>query len=210
MAALGTAGQAVAAQKTLHVHAFARPECHINAPTTSVRLPAGTLVNNDGKVRNGIANTVANSLTGLGIHAWCTGNSNAVNLYRTALVNQVHNGATGPGTQDANGFDTAVIYDLDVDIVGATRSDNAPDIDGTSDGQGNGPGFGVGGGITVSDFGPTGQGAKVSFKAESGQTPSAVTNNAGTGATSLYTADNHRLAAGRYESNVTLVLKPGV
>jgi hypothetical protein len=217
LAALGVAGSAFAddSSQTLTINASAPAQCHITAANTSITLSSTALVGTDGFVKTGVTSDIASGLTGLGITAWCTGNHNGVNLFRTALVNQDHVGASGSGSQDANGFDTAVIYDLNVDIAGATRAGGSPVAEGTSDGPNNGPGFGPFTSLAVSDFGPIGSGAAVSFSPEPGFTTASAIASAASGATDNgpttdFHADSDRLAAGAYVGTVTLVLRPGI
>lgn len=179
-------------------------KCNLEAADYTLALPGNSISDNDGFARSTVSATVAAELTAAGVTAWCTGNNNTLNMYRTAFT-------TGEGgDQTADGFNQTVAYDIAISIAGAVRNDGIAPIEGTSDGEGNGPGVGEGpgAGLTVSRFGPTGDGAPVTFTPE---LPSfAASNNAGTGARDDFTADPGRLVAGRYTSSVTIELTPGL
>lgn len=178
-------------------------KCNLEADDQTLRLANNRISDNDGFALNTVSADVAAALNGANVTAWCTGANNSIQMYRTAL-------STGDGEQTTGGFNQAVIYDVTLNIADATRTDGFSPIEGTSDGQGNGPGIGVGGGTTVSAFGPTGDGSTVAFAAESDS--EAVNSDApGTGGRSLYTsAQANRLAAGQYEGFLTIEVTPGV
>jgi hypothetical protein len=182
------------------------PQCAINANQTTVSF-AASMANTSGFARTDIANDVATALTGAGVVAWCSGAKNTVVLSRTALKK-------GNGLVDASGFANGVVYDLEMKILDAFRSDNNSNtLDGTSDGAGNGPGIGIGAGLSVESFGPTGTGSAVLFAAEAGSASAAITAFPGTGdgnVASFAPNNANRLAAGDYQSTVTLTLTPGV
>lgn len=188
---------------TITVNGSTPAKCNINSDNQTVVLESYDLTNDQGRVRNNVANRVANALTGLNLRAWCTGGNNGVVVSRSALT-------TGDGNP-LNGFNQAIIYDLDMRIEGAFR-DGEAFYEGTSDGTGNGPGAGVGAGIVVPAFGPLGQGAKVSFEPEGGSTVAAATNGqVGSEAPrSSYQEDTARLVAGTYTGSVTVTLTPGL
>lgn len=170
-------------------------------------LTPNSISNSAGFASPGLAAEIATKLNALGTLAWCTGTANSVNLTRSAL-------STGAGTPTSSGFQRSVIFDLNVNIAGATRTtSNTPVGEGTSDGVGNGPGVGVGAGDPVSAFGPSGSGAAVTFVQEPGSTVGAVgVHNTGsrTRASFNATASSNRLLAGFYEGEVTLTITPGV
>jgi hypothetical protein len=169
-----------------------------------VVLAPNKISNAAGFADSGLAGEIATGLSNLGTLAWCTGTKNAVNLYRTAL-------STGSGAPTSGGFRTSVIYDLNVNIVGATRALGGPVSEGTSDGIGNGPGVGVGAGNAVSAFGPSGGGAAITFVQEPGSTVQAADiHSTGSETRGSFTTSTNRLLAGFYEGEVTLVITPGV
>lgn len=180
-------------------------KCNLEAADYTLRLPNNSLTDNQGVALGTIGTDVANVLNGAGVTAWCTGNSNTLQMYRTAFT-------IGNGDQLVSGFNQAAVYDVTMAISDAVRSDGFTPVEGTSDGQGHGPGHGIGGALTVSRFGPSAAGTPVIFAQETGQTSTAVTNAsaAGTGATSAFTASTNRLVAGQYVSTLTIELTPGV
>lgn len=189
---------------TIQINGSTPAKCNINSDGASVTLADYDLTNDQGRVRNNVDNKIAQALTGLNLRAWCTGGHNGVVLSRSSL-------ATGDGNA-ANGFNQAIIYDLNMEIEGATRGNEAF-YEGTSDGQGNGPGVGVGAGIVVPAFGPTGQGSKISFIREPGSQVAAVSegHQGSEGPRSLYTGENNaRMVAGNYTGTVTVTLTPGL
>lgn len=180
-------------------------KCNIAADDSTIILTGYDLTNDQGRVRNNVDQKVANALSGLNLKAWCNGARNGVAVSRSALT-------TGNGNA-VNGFNQAIVYDLNVLIDGATR-DGAAFFDGTSDGPANGPGIGSGSGIVVPAFGPTGQGSKISFVPEPGTSVAAV--SAGQGGAEVTRAafngsENNaaRMVAGTYSGTVTLTLTPG-
>lgn len=190
---------------TITVEGSTPAKCNINSDDTQVTLEGYDLTNDQGRVRANVANKVANALTGLNLRAWCTGGHNGVVVSRSALT-------TGNGNATDTGFNQAIVYDLNMNIDGATRNGQAF-FDGTSDGPGNGPGIGVGSGEVVPEFGPTGQGSKISFVQEPGSTVSATTNGQNGAETDRVafngTESNARLVAGTYTGTVTVTLTPG-
>jgi hypothetical protein len=177
-------------------------KCNLESNSYSVTLPTNVISDNDGFARTDLSASVANGLNALGVTAWCTGNSNKVNAYRTAL-------STGSGQRTSDDFNQAVIYDVTMTIAGATRSDGFGSTEGTSDGQGNGPGSGIGAGLSVSRFGPSGTGSAVTFAPE---LPSAAVTSItpGTGPRGNYATDANRLVAGTYSGTLTVEITPGV
>ncbi len=177
-------------------------KCNLESNSYNVTLPANVISDNNGFARTDLSAAVANGLNALGITAWCTGNNNKVNAYRTAL-------STNGGERTTDNFNQAVIYDVTMTIAGATRSDGFGSTEGTSDGQGDGPGLGVGAGLSVSRFGPSGNGSAVTFAQE---LPSAAVTSSvpGTGDRSSYTEDGNRLVAGSYAGTLTVEITPGV
>lgn len=190
---------------TITVQGSTPAKCNIAADDSTITLTGYDLTNDQGRVRNNVDQKVANALSGLNLKAWCNGARNGVAVSRSALT-------TGNGNA-VNGFNQAIVYDLNVLIDGATR-DGAAFFDGTSDGPANGPGIGAGSGIAVPAFGPTGQGSKISFVTEPGTSVDAVSNGQG-GAEVTRTAFNGsennaaRMVAGTYTGTVTLTLTPG-
>lgn len=170
-----------------------------------VNLGANDISDRQGVARASLARDIANGLEALGITAWCTGNENSLVLSRSALT-------TGNGNQTNNGFNRAVIYDLEMNIPATRRAGGAPVNEGTTDGPGNGPGVGVGTGQAIGRFGPVGAGEPVTFRPEPGQTVSAVADGLG-GAElprNAFTTENaQRLVAGNYNGTVTITLTPG-
>lgn len=178
-------------------------KCNIVADEPSVTLSDDSLTDAGGFARPDVGTTVAAALNAANINAWCTGNNNKVQMFRTALT---------INTGDAvDGFNQALVYDVAMLIAGATRSDNVTPLEGTSDGKGNGPGLGGGSGITISHFGPTPAAAAVSFVVEPSSTSFAATSNSvGDGPTGDFDENDNRLVAGDYRSTVTIELTPGV
>lgn len=191
---------------SVEINAAVAPQCVVNANGSgTVDIAATDLAGSDGFLATGFVNAIAAGLTDQGIKAWCSGSTNTVVLTRSALVRQGSTGAL------SNGFATAVIYDVAANIDGAVRSDGTTPLEGTSDGL-IGPGS-ADTGTSVSAFGPTGDGADVSFYAEAGQTPAAVSDVTRTqeGPTSAYaTTTANRLLAGTYLGTVTLTLTAGL
>jgi hypothetical protein len=192
--------------ETFTIRANNPAKCNLEASDYTLRLPNNRISNNDGFVLTSVSADVASALNGAGVTAWCTGASNSLQMYRTALT-------TGDGEQTTGasgaGFQQAVIYDVTMNIADASRSDGGPgSLEGTADGQGSGPG--VGNAITVSRFGPQGTGSTVTFAAE--RDAAAVnSDSAGTGARSAYSEDNsRRLVAGQYVGTLTIEVTPGV
>src|SRR4051812_45506820 len=180
-------------------------KCNVVNESQTFTLPSNSISNNDGFVDAGLAGAIATRLNNAAITAWCTGNSNALVLSRSALT-------TGDGNT-TNGFSQAAIYDLDVDIADSHRANNTPVLEGTSDGPGNGPGAGVGAAVPITRFGPTGNGSQLTFSQEAGSTVGAAGNGANSteAARSSYVdAGAVRLVAGQYTGTVTVTLTPGV
>lgn len=209
LALLASAGTAFAEEQTaVVVNASASAQCGVSGGNSAVL--AGDLSDSDGRV-NGAAsqNDLVAQLNATNTVAWCSGTTgNKVVLTRTALV---RNGSTG--TPDANGFLTAVLYDVGIDINDANAVNNGYTYDeGTSDGAGSGPSFGP--------FGATGLGATVLFVndtyAANGSLNSQfkgvdLTGKPTTddGATNTFTQSTNRLQAGNYTGTLTLTLTPG-
>lgn len=194
---------------SIDITASVTPKCVVNAPSTSIDISGTDLSGPDGFLDGSFVGAIAGGLTDLGINAWCSGSTNTVVLTRSALVRQ---GGANAG-ELSNGFATAVIYDVAVNIVGAVRGDGTTPLEGTSDGL-IGPGS-ADTGTSVSAFGPTGLGAAVTFVPEAGQTPAALLTLADIrtqeGATSQYvTTTANRLLAGTYLGTVTLTLTAGM
>lgn len=211
LAALAMAAPAMAATTGPQVQAFVvngtvTPRCNITASTSVVTLPVESIADSNGFADAGLAGKIATALTNLNATAWCTGSNNAVNLTRTPLVN-------GFGFPTTNGFQRSVIYDLNVNIAGATRhgAGSGPVAEGTSDGLFNGPGMGLGASQPVGAFGPTPAGAAISFTQEPSSNVKAVTTPlAGTLKRSDFTDSPNRLLAGNYTGLVTLLIVPGL
>lgn len=175
-------------------------KCNLEATTQRLRISNNSISNNNGRARRNLANVVAREMNSAGVRAWCTGSSNAVNMYRTPFT-------IGTGDQTTDEFNQAVIYDVNMSIDGAVRDDGfTSSLEGTSDGL---IGPGVGNGIKVSRFGPSGRGARVSFEGDG--TSNAVSDGSdGTAARNQFTPDNNRLVAGRYSSELTIEITPAV
>ena len=178
-------------------------KCNLTAGQTNLTLANNRISDNDGFALATVSQDVATALTNAGVYAWCTGASNTLQMYRTALVN-------GDGAQTTDGFNKSVIYDVTMAVSGATRSDGFSPLEGTSDGQGNGIGLGLGGGITLSHFGPSGVGSAVTFAAESNSNASNIGNAGAAGPRTAFPSDPNRLVAGAYTSTLTIELTPGV
>lgn len=176
-------------------------KCNLEATTYTLNLDTNALSNDEGFALATVSSSVANKMNQANVTAWCTGAKNTLQMYRTAFV-------TDGGVKGIDGFNRAVVYDVNMNIAGAVRSDGFTPTEGTSDGQGNGPGVGSGAGITVGRFGATGTGAQVVFSAELNS--EAVTNGNSTAARGNFTADANRLIAGQYISTLTIELTPGV
>lgn len=181
---------------TITVEGETPAKCNIAAEDTTVQLADYDLTNDQGRARGNVGNKVAQALTGLNMHAWCTGGSNGIVLSRTSLAHST--GATPTET----GFARAVIYDVVVKIDGLTRTDRSDDlIEATEDGT-TGP--------TVGRFGPTGQGAKLTFDTFDAPSTATTEGNNGQLSRTAYAPTNARLVAGDYSGTVTLTLSPGV
>jgi hypothetical protein len=189
--------------ETFTIRANNPAKCNLEASDYTLRLPGNSLSDNDGFARTTVSQAVADELTAANVSAWCTGSSNTLQMYRTAFT---LNGTDG--NQATDGFNQALIYDVEIAIAGATRSDGTDPIEGTSDGQGNGPGVGVGAGLTVGRFGPTGDGSPATFTAESDS--NATSSGTGAGDRATFPEDGARLVAGQYTSSLTIELTPGV
>ena len=177
-------------------------KCNLEAADYTLRIAGNSISDNDGFASTTVATDVADALNGADVSAWCTGASNTLQMYRTAFV-------TDTGLKEADGFNRAVLFDIEMDIDDAVRTPGGyKPIEGTSDGKGNGPGIGAGAGILVGRFGPAGAGSTVEFT--SFGTSTAVTNGNSTGATGSFTSDPNRLIAGQYVSTLTIELTPGV
>jgi hypothetical protein len=187
--------------ETFTLRANNPPKCNLEAADYTLNIGANQISDNDGFARSTVSAEVASSMNSAGVNAWCTGTKNTLVMYRTPFIADGTTGAKG-----LDGFNTAVVYDVTMDIADAVRSDGFDPIEGTSDGSTSGPG--VGNGLTVGRFGPTGAGTPVVFAVE--QTSNAVSDgNEGPQARSDFSADNARLIAGRYESLLTIELTPG-
>ena len=210
LALVAVAAPAFAADNaSVTINANVAPKCVVNTSGSGiVTVSAADLAKADGFLNTAFVQEVASGLTSQGITAWCSGNTNTVVLSRTPL--KTGNART---VDLVNGFATAVIYDVAVSIAGAKRADDTTPIEGTSDGALIGPGS-AGASTSVSNFGATGTGAAVTFVAEAGQTPSAITGlggNANNGPTSGFPATSaNRLLAGAYTGTVILTLSPGL
>lgn len=209
LAALAVASPAMAGTDDPQLQLFVvngkvTPRCDITAGTNVVTLDAESIADTQGFADAGLSGKIAAKLTALNTTAWCTGTKNAVNLTRTGLSN-------GIGTP-VNGFRRSVVYDINVNIAGATRLGGGAVAEGTSDGLGNGPGIGIGAGVPVSAFGPSGTGAAVTFTQEPGSTVQA----ADFAVPSLqlkrsdFTTSTNRLLAGNYTGLVSLIIIPGI
>lgn len=193
-------------KETFTLRANNPAKCNLEAADYTLRLPNNSLTNDQGIAKGTIGGDVAAALTGANVFAWCTGNKNTVQMYRTAF-------AVDDGDALLSGFNQAAIYDVAMLIEDAHRTDNVVPLEGTSDGQGAGPGVGsIGAGILVGRFGAAGTGSHVTFLQESGQVSTAVTNASvgQAGKTTAFTASNNRLVAGQYVSTLTIELTPGV
>ena len=187
---------------TFQINGSTPAKCQINADNTTVTL-TDDLTNDQGRVRSNVASRVAAGLNALGVKAWCTGNANSVVLSRSTL-----NNADGLAK---DGFNRAIVYDVQVDAADAVRSGGGSMSEGTSDGANNGPGIGAGAGNPVLHFGPTGGGSSLVFQQEPGTTVASVTNGTTTeDARVAYTESNARLVAGNYTGTVTLTITPGL
>jgi hypothetical protein len=191
---------------TITINGTNPPQCNVSATSTTVSVSTNSISTTDGTVNPAVADAVATALNGAGVAAWCTGNTNAVVLSRTALT-------TNGGT-DINGFAAGVRYDLWMTISDALSTNTGSSlVDGTSDGAGNGPGAGVGSAYHVSSFGPTGTGTPVVFSAQDGNGHVSAVSNANPandGDDSTFTTSSARLVAGAYTGSVTLTLSPGL
>jgi hypothetical protein len=187
--------------ETFTLRANNPPKCNLESSDYTLAIDSNALSNDEGRALRSVSRSVADALNAENVTAWCTGAKNTLQMYRTAFVADGTN-----GNQLPTGFNTAVIYDVTMNIADAVRSDGFSPIEGTSDGKGRGPG--VGGAESVGRFGPSGRGSQVRFRAE---LPSeAVTDGAeGDQARNLFSEDNNRLIAGRYESTLTIELTPG-
>ncbi|MGQ3101204.1 MAG: hypothetical protein ACT6Q5_06545 [Sphingopyxis solisilvae] len=186
--------------ETFTLNANNPPKCNLEASTYTLTLANNVLSNDDGFARNDVSNSVASALNTAGVHAWCTGARNTLQMYRTPFAFTAADEIFDP-------FSGAVIYDISLNIADAVRTDGFAPTEGTSDGKGNGPGIGVGSGLRVGRFGPTGLGTPVVFASEA---PSAATSvTFGDGPRSDFTPSDGRLVAGAYASSVTIELTPG-
>ena len=180
---------------TITVNAVNPAKCNVTASGNSVSLANNQISDSDGFAVNDLGARISTALNGLTINAWCTGGANTVNLQRTALVRATTNGA-----QTTEGFNQAVIYDINMDIADAIRADGTKPIEGSSDGN-VGP-------TDVGRFGPTGAGSLVVFSQESASNATSIGTAGGSGARSGFTSSPARLAAGTYSGSVTIVVTP--
>lgn len=194
-------GAAAAESTVVNIAGQAEAKCSITSGPSNINI--GEVINENARVRNNLANRIANELNGLNLKAWCNGNNNTVNAYRTFLT-------TDDGQLD-NGFAQAIGWDVNMDIEDATRPDGTKPIEGTSDGPGASP-------VNVTRFGPTGAGAKVTFTANdtfaSGFGSNAAPVVAAPGDTTRSDVvtrvdENTRVAAGDYNAQLTIQLTPG-
>ncbi len=190
-------------EETFTLRAMNPAKCNLSASDYTLSIGGNQISDNGGFARTTVSSDVAATMNGAGVNAWCTGASNTLQMYRTAFV-------TDTGNQGTDLFNRAVVYDVEMSIAGATRSDGFTPIEGTRDGEGNGPGIGIGGGLTVGRFGPTTANAAVTFTADG--TSNAASNGglAGTQARTVFTPNTNRLIAGEYISLLTIELTPGV
>ena len=204
---IASAGSAFAQDsEQVVINAAAQPKCAVTGQNT---VALGELADSDGFVDGSAQGRLVGLLNATSTTAWCSGVAgNKVVLSRTALVRQNSN-----GQPDANGFVTAVLYDVGIDISDPNAVNAGYTYDeGTSDGVGSGPSFGP--------FGATGLGAPVSFVNDTypgngtlggslkgvNLTGKAVTDE---GATNTFTQSPNRLLAGAYSGTLTLTLTPG-
>ena len=191
--------------ETYTINAVNPPKCNIVTESQTYNLGANQVSDNDGFASDSLDDAVASLLTSANITAWCTGNANALAMSRSALT-------TGDG-QTTNGFNQAVVYDIQVNIADLQRAGGGAVDEGTSDGPGNGPGVGVGAAVPITRFGPTGAGSLLTFVSEPGSTVDGVGNgsNSAEAPRAAYAAnDSARLVAGTYTGTVTLTLTPGL
>jgi hypothetical protein len=182
------------------------PKCGITGGTSATI--GVDLSGSDGFINGGLEGALLSALNSTNTYAWCTGTSNKINLTRTPLVRDGSN-----GHPDANGFLTAALFDVGIDMPDVTNPAASYD-EGTSDGPGTGP--------TVGPFGPTGAGSPVTWVPDSWPNPNGhlVTvvgvdvggqGTTGNGPTSAFSQINDkRLVAGDYTATVTLTLTPGL
>jgi len=177
-------------------------KCGVSVPSNNyveIELDNDRITDANGFVRSDLAGEIATRLTGTGTSAWCTGNTNRINISRSALY-------TGNGTPTSNGFRKAVLYDLNVKVADAERTvafGGGPAYEGTSDGEGQGP--------DITSFGPTIANSALSFEQEPGTTVVPVDQPyAGTLKRSDFSeSPAYRLAAGYYEGWVKVTITPG-
>jgi len=170
-----------------------------NGAYLELELADNVITHSNGFVREDLADTIAAGLTAKNATAWCTGNTNRINISRSALY-------ADSGTPTANGFRKAVIYDLNVKIADAQRTaafGGGAAYEGTSDGEGLGP--------DITSFGPTIAGSALTFEKEPGSTVVPVDEPyAGTLKRSDFSeSPAYRLAAGFYEGWVKVTITPG-
>lgn len=176
-------------------------KCNLESNDYTLRIPGNSISDNDGFALTTVASSVADTLNAADVNAWCTGAKNSLQMYRTAFV---ANGTSGEQGED--GFNTAVIYDVTMNIADAVRTDGNSPIEGTSDGAGRGPG--VGGTESIGRFGPSGLGTPVVF-AEELASEAVENGQLGTVKRDDFNGDDNRLIAGQYTSTLTIELTPG-
>lgn len=163
-----------------------------------------SLAGDDGFISPTAAADIISALNQAQPEAWCSGDNNQMNLYRTMLV---RNGSNG---QPDDGFAQAVLFDAGINFPTPVNNGFSYD-EGTSDGEGSGP--------VVGRFGPTGNGETGVFVIDNydGGATAFTTAEAGnadpsdTGPSATFVeTPGVRLAAGDYTSTVTLRLTPGV
>lgn len=192
---------------SVDINAAAQAKCVVSGQNT---VQLGELADGNGFVDASAQGRLVALLNATSTAAWCSGaTGNKVVLSRTALVR-----ANSNGELNANGFVTAVLYDVGIDIADANAVNAGYTYDeGTSDGAGSGPAFAAFGGtgtngaaITFVNDTYTGNGSLGGeFKGVNlaGKSPDDQ------GPTDSFTVSGNRLLAGTYAGTLTLTLTPG-
>jgi hypothetical protein len=182
---------------TVKVQAETPAKCNIAADDQTVTLANYDLTRDDGRARGDVGATIGSALTGLNMKAWCTGGANGVVLTRTSLQKD-----GSPGGLTQSGFAQNIVYDVALKIDGLARSDRSDGLIEATDDGASGP--------TVGQFGPTGDGAALTFVSFGDASSATSVAGVGTLPRASYDTSPARLVAGAYTSIVTLTLTPGL
>ncbi len=172
-------------------------KCNLLASNQTVGLGDYDLTDASGHARSDVGTTIGAALTGLSMKAWCTGGANGVVLTRTTLQKDDSTG----GMTDSK-FAQNIVYDVALKIEGLTREGRSDDLIEATDDGATGP--------VVGRFGPSGDGAALTFVSFGPASTATTTGGTATLPRESYGTTDARLVAGNYTSTVTLTLTPGL